>query len=485
MAGVQCLKRLYLQVHYPELAAQRDESVLATLRQGQEVGELAREVFAGGVLVETDKLKLPEAIEQTSRLVADPGIEAIFEGTFKQDDIVVRTDILARQPRGGWRLVEVKAATDVKEHHAYDVGIQQYVLNASRLEITPCLMHVNRDYVYDGREYDLNRLFKIQNLVPEVDKLQGKVPDIVQQQRAMLSRPDPPEIAPGSHCEDPVRCEFYDHCNPALPDDHVQLLPAISAIKLARLAAMGISSIHTIPEDFPLSARQHRARDCVETGAPWFAEGLKEAIDQLEYPLCFMDFETLNPALPRFAGMRPYDPIPFQWSVHTRKTAGDPTEHHEFLAEDESDPRLPFLSSLLEVLGQEGHVVVYNRSFESQRLEELARWLPECAKRIAQVQARLWDLLEVVRKNVYHPGFRGSFSLKHVLPALIPELTYQGMEVADGQEAGLAWDKTIRGHASEKEKASLRKALLQYCKLDTFAMVRLTDFLATASCGQR
>lgn len=481
MAGVQCLKRLYFQVHRPDLAAQPEESALATLQQGKQVGELAREAFPDGVLVQADKLKLPEAITRTAQLIADRDVKTIFEGSFRQDDIVVRTDILARKPQGGWRLVEVKASTEIKKHHPYDVGIQQHVLNASRLETTPCLMHVNRDYVYDGREYDLERLFTIRNLGPEVEKLRAKLPELIRQQRVVLSRPDPPEIASGPHCKDPIRCEFFDHCNPELPDDHVQLLPAISTARLSQLAAMGVASIHDIPANFPLSARQRRVCDCVQTGAAWFGEGLKEAIGQLEYPLHFMDFETVNPALPRFAGMRPYDPIPFQWSIHIRKTPGGPTEHHEFLAGDESDPRLLFLTSLLEALGQGGHVIVYNQTFESQRLEDLARWIPEYAGRIGQIQARLWDLLDAVRKYVYHPRFRGSFSLKHVLPALIPDMTYAGMQVADGEEAGLAWEKMVRGLVSEQERARLRNALLEYCSLDTLAMIQLLDFLAKAA----
>jgi CRISPR/Cas system-associated exonuclease Cas4 (RecB family) len=480
MAGVQCLKRLYLQVHQPELAAEPDESAQVTMRQGQEVGELARDAFPGGVLVEAGDLKLAEAINRTSQLVADRDVQTIFEGTFKQDDIIVRTDILARKPRGRWRLIEVKASTDIKEHHPYDVGIQKHVLNAAHVEAAPCLMHLNRNYVYNGREYDLGRLFKIEKMGPEIEKLRDKLPEMIRQQRMVLSQPVPPEIEPGPQCKDPVRCEFYDYCNKPLPDDHVQLLPGISSTKVNQLAARGIISVQDIPADFPLSERQWRACRCVQTQTPYFAKGLIGAIGQLTYPLFFMDFETLNPALPRFEAVRPYDPIPFQWSVHVRKTPGGQTEHDEFLAEDESDPRLPFLSSLLEVLGQEGHVIVYNRGFESQRLEELAGWLPAYARRIAQVRTRLWDLLDAIRKNVYHPRFRGSFSLKSVLPVLVPDMTYEGMEVSEGEEAGQAWEKMVRGQVSAQEKARLRKALLDYCSQDTLAMVRLLDFLAAA-----
>jgi Domain of unknown function(DUF2779) len=480
MAGVQCLKRLYFQVHHPEFAAEPGESAQATMRQGREVGELAREAFPGGVLVEAGDLKLSGALHRTSQLVADRDVQTIFEGTFKQDDIVVRTDILSRRQGGRWRLVEVKASTDVKEHHPYDVGIQQYVLNAAHIETSPCLMHLNRDYIYNGREYDLVRLFKIQRLEPEIEQLRSQLPGMVRQQRIVLSRHDPPEIEPGPQCKKPVLCEFYDCCNPELPDDHVQLLPGISSTKVNQLAARGVISVHDIPADFPLSDRQRRACRCVQTQTPYFSKGLKEAIGQLIYPLYFMDFETLNPALPRFAGIRPYDPIPFQWSVHVRRTPAGRTEHHAFLAGDESDPRLPFLTSLLKVLGQEGQVIVYNRRFESQRLEELAVWLPAYARRIAQVRARLWDLLDAVRKNVYHPRFRGSFSLKGVLPALVPDMTYEGMEVSEGEEAGLAWEKMARGQVTAKEKARLCKALLDYCSQDTLAMVHLLDFLAEA-----
>lgn len=483
MAGIQCLKRLYFQVHEPGLAAAPNESLLAKLRQGREVGELARKKYPDGVLVDAGENNFSTAMDKTAQLVANPGVRAIFEGAFKQENIIVRTDILARRPEGGWNLLEVKSSKSVKAHHAYDVGIQQFILNACGLKASPWLLHLNRDYVYNGCTYDLDKLFLSHNLTPEIESLFEHLPDLIRQQRKVLSQPAPPEIEPGPQCKDPVLCEFYNNCNPELPEDHVSFLPSISATKVNQLAGKGITSIRGIPADFPLSERQRRACHCVQTQTAYYGKALNEVFGKLIYPLFFMDFETLSPPIPRFSGMRPYDPVPFQWSIHVRRSPGSGLEHHAFLAEDERDPRLPFLTSLLEVLGQEGHVIVYNRGFESQRLAEMARWLPEYAGLIPQVQVRLWDLLDVVRKNVYHPRFMGSFSLKRVLPALIPDMTYDGMEVSEGEEAGLAWEKMVRGQASEEERKRLRKALLEYCSQDTFAMVRLLDFLATASSG--
>jgi predicted RecB family nuclease len=192
-----------------------------------------------------------------------------------------------------------------------------------------------------------------------------------------------------------------------------------------------------------------------------------------------MDFETLNPAIPRFAGMRPYDQIPFQWSVHLQKEPGRALEHFEFLATDTNDPRREFITSLCSALGRSGSIVVYNQQFESQRLSELAAWQPDFAGRIKKIQRRLWDLLPVVRNHVYHPAFAGSYSLKAVLPALVPEMSYDGMAVANGQDAGLAWESLVRGGLDQSERERTRKALLDYCRQDTLALVRLLDKLRT------
>jgi len=239
---------------------------------------------------------------------------------------------------------------------------------------------------------------------------------------------------------------------------------------------MGVESIRDIPDDFPLNERQRRAAMCVHTRKPWFSAELNKDLESLKYPLYFMDFETVNPAIPRFAGMRPYDQIPFQWSVHVLREPGAEPEHFEFLATDNSDPRREFINSLCAALGNSGSIVVYS-AFESQRLSELAAWLPEFADRIKKIQSRLWDLLPIVRNHVYHPKFAGSYSIKNVLPALVPGMSYEGMEVADGTDAGLAWESLVRGKLDQNEHDTIRKALLDYCGQDTLAMVRLLDKL--------
>jgi hypothetical protein len=177
--------------------------------------------------------------------------------------------------------------------------------------------------------------------------------------------------------------------------------------------------------------------------------------------------------------MRPYDQLPFQWSVHVLRQPGAEPEHCEFLATDASDPRREFIESLCYALGERGNIVVYS-AFESQRLSELGAYLPEFADRIKQIQARLCDLLPVVRNNVYHHAFAGSYSLKAVLPALVPEMTYDGMIVDDGQDAGLAWESLRRGGLGQVEQDRIKEALLDYCGQDTLALVRLVEVLRLA-----
>jgi predicted RecB family nuclease len=471
LAGSQCLKRLYLQVHEPELAAQPDDGGEAMMEQGHEVGLLAHRLFPGGI--EVDGSGLGEAIRITKELVANPEVPAIFEGAFEYQGVVVKTDILRRKEKR-WRLMEVKSTTDLKEHHAEDVAMQSYAVSRSGVNLGSLwLAHVNRNYVFPGGDVDPRQFFLFRNLTHRVQSLQPTVALQVRSQFRVLEACCPPDIARGPHCIDPVVCEFFSHCNPSMPEDYIGYIPRIHASVMERLEELGIESIHDIPADFELGEFQRRVCMAIQTGQPWFSEGLMTEFQSLKYPLYFMDFETVNPVIPRFPGMHPYDHLPFQWSVHVQMEPAVTPEHFEFSAKNSGDPRRSFISSLCQALGETGSIVVYNQQFESQRLWELTGWVPEYAEQIRGIQRRLWDLLPVVRNHVYHPAFGGSFSLKAVLPALVPEMSYDGMEVANGQAAGLAWEAMIFGNCSEAEREAKRKALLAYCGQDTQALVRV------------
>jgi predicted RecB family nuclease len=481
VAGVQCLKRLYWQVHAPELAAEPDAATEAIFEQGREVGLLARQLFPGGVEVGSDG-GLDQAIRATRELVANPEIPALFEAAFEYDGVVVRVDVLHRRRDGRWRLIEVKSSASKKEEHLDDVAIQYRVLSRCGLDVgSCCLAHVNRNYVFSGGSVDPWRFFHIRNVTRQVAKLQPKLTFQLRAAFTVLSMQEAPDIAPGKHCMSPVTCEFFDRCNPPRSNDHVGYLPRIHASAIEELNEIGVQSIHDIPDDFELSETQRRAATSVQTGEPWFSAELGEVLSGLKYPLYFMDFETVNRATPRFPGMRPYDHLPFQWSVHVQREAGAAPEHHEFLAMDASDPRRDYITSLCTALGKSGSIVVYS-AFESQRLSELVAWPPEFSGRIKKIQRRLCDLLPVMRNHVYHPAFAGSYSLKAVLPAFFPEMSYDAMVVvANGHDAGLAWESLIRGGLDQVEQDKIKKALLDYCGQDTLALAKLVTKLQSIS----
>jgi predicted RecB family nuclease len=481
VAGCQCLKRLYLQVHEPELTAEPDAAAEAIIEQGRDVGLLARQIFPGGVEVRSDG-RLDEAIRETRELIDNPEVPAIFEGTFEYGGVLVRVDILHRRRDSRWRLIEVKSTTDVKDHHVGDVAIQHRVVGRSGIDLaSSCLAHVNREYIYEGGCIDPHRFFSIKNLTRQVERLQPELTVQLRSEFRVLAMPEAPNIPAGRHCSNPFTCEFFDHCNPPIPEDHILRLPRIHASTVAKLIALGVQSIQDIPENYPLTERLRRACASVQMGEPWYSPEIGEELRKLKYPLYFADFETVNPALPRFVGMRPYDQIPFQWSVHVQREPGATPEHLEFLATDKSDPRPAFISALNDALGDRGSIVVYHQRFESQRLSDLALWLPEFSDRINKIQRRLWDLLPVIRNHVYHPAFGGSYSLKSVLPALVPQMTYEGMVVEDGQAAGLAWESLISDASDRDEGERITEALLAYCGQDTLGMVRLLEKLQLVS----
>jgi len=473
ISGLQCHKRLYFECYHRDLADEVSESQQAIFDTGTSVGELATNLYSGGILVTEDHLHHEEALGTTRKLLDDPSVPAVFEAAFLYDDIRVRADLLPRVDIGTFDLIEVKSTTSTKEEHAFDVAVQLFVLEGSGIKIRrACLCHINNEYVYQGGEYELEKLFAIDDITEEARKLQPVVLQELQDMRRPLWKLEAPQVKPGKQCTDPYICPFYGHCHADESEHHVSQLPRASQKLLQSLEETGIEDIRDIPADFVgLNATQQRVRDCVVNDHFYLDPELPKTLQQLRYPVHFLDFETFNPALPLYIGTRPYQLIVFQWSVHILEKNGD-LRHRDYLHDGTDDPRKPFAQSLLETLGTKGSILVYS-AFETSRIRELADYLPELSSELLALNDRIVDLLQLIRRFYYHPEFHGSFSIKAVLPALVPDLSYKDLAISDGSLASVAFAAMINPKAPAERREIIRNHLLEYCKRDTEAEVRL------------
>lgn len=474
--GLQCRKALWLSTRARELADSTSETQQHIFDTGNAVGELARERFADGVLVAEDYTRSAQALETTRRLLEDPP-GAIFEAALEYGGVFVRPDVLVRVDEGLWDLYEVKSGTKVKDVNITDVAVQMWVLQGAGVPIRRAhLMHIDNTYVYDGGDYDLRRLFIAKDVSADARSYLPLVPRLVAEMLTMLDVPQPPAVTIGKHCDNPYTCSFYGHCHEFLPRHPVTEIPRIGETLLDSLVADGIFAIEDVPLDYPsLSGAQREVCELVRSGKPRFVGDVGGSLAELAYPIHFLDFETFMSALPLYPQTRPWQMIPFQWSDHVLHQNGD-LEHYEFLHEGSGDPRLDFAQSLIEALGDTGSVVVYS-SFENSRLNDLAKAFPQHASAIAAIQSRIFDLLQTVRSHVRHPDCLGSSSIKVVLPALVDDLSYDGLGIADGNVASMRYCQAAAGTLTDEECRIVYADLREYCGTDTLAMVRLFEVL--------
>ena len=484
MAGLQCLKRLYLETYCRELADPIDAGQQARFDSGTGVGELARKRFPGGRLVHEKYYEHEQAARTTRRLLRTVPVPPLYEAAFSFEGIRTRVDVLHKSDGPGFDLVEVKSTTKVKPEHIPDVAIQMHVLEGVGIPVDRAwLMHVNNGYVYEGGPYDLEQLFSLEDVTERARGFAAdNIPDDLAQMWEALQQETEPDIETGGHCNKPYTCSFFGHCHRNEPEHPVRQLPRLGEKLWVRLREAGIGAIRDVPADFPgLNDAHLRVRDSVIAGKPFVGPDLGETLNEIAYPASFMDFETVGPALPLYVGTRPYQTVPFQWSLHIRDADGT-LSHREFLNGDADDPRERFVLSLLDAVPSQGSVVVYSR-YEKARLNELANLFPQYKSRLDALCARLFDLLEVVRSHYYHPGFHGSYSLKSTLPALAPDLAYADLEIESGDLASIEYARMISSDTPESEKAQIRANLLAYCKRDTEALVRVMDALQAEARG--
>jgi hypothetical protein len=353
------------------------------------------------------------------------------------------------------------------------VAVQAHVLKQNGLDLAGTeVMHLNRACAYP----DLSDLFVRSDVTEAARAIEASVPTWLAQQTEMLQGPVP-DVPTGAHCTSPYECPFMARCWPTLPPHHVSTLYAMRRRAL-ELDEQGYRTIHDLPEDVPLGKIADRQRRAVQEGRVIVEPTLAQALDVFVAPIAFLDFETVGLAIPVWEGCHPYDAMPVQFSCHVQDADGRVT-HHEWLAEGPEDPRPTIAARVIEACEGAQTAVAYNAGFERRRLEQMAEALPALAAPLRSIVARLVDLLPVIRNHIYHPDFGGSFSLKRVLPALVTEISYDGLVIADGGTASLELERLLfQGDGLESDaRERLRGDLLRYCHQDTWGLVKLLERL--------
>jgi hypothetical protein len=470
-AGLQCHKQLWWRVHEPEAPELvPDPARQEIFDQGHVVGAAAQARFPGGVLIEAPHRDFDVRVAQT-RAAIDAGAAVIFEASFFADNVFVAVDVLERTATG-WTLVEVKSSTKVKAQYIPDAAVQLHVLRAAGLHVDRVeLMHLNRACRFP----DLSNLFTRADITEEAEALLPDVRVSRGTQLQMLAGPVP-EVAVGSHCTSPYECPFLARCWPERPRHHISTLYKM-AYKAAHYEEQGIHTVFDLPQDPPLGLIQERQWRSVQEGRMIVASTLADALRVVAYPFAALDFESLQTPIPIWHGCRPWDQVPAQFSCEVVSAPGQVT-HHDWLAEPGGDPRPALARRLVEVCRGVKVVFAWNASFEAQMLDLLAEAAPELADELADISTRLVDALPLVRDHVYHPDFLGSFSLKTVLPVLVPGSGYEGLAVADGGTASVQLRKLlVDQNLPLDEVERVRTALKEYCAVDTLGVVRLLERL--------
>ncbi len=472
----QCLKKLHLEIHRPDLAS-RQAGIESLFRAGHEVGEIARQLYGtpGSVVIPYQR---SEAMVRQTALLLDQGAnEPIFEATFRYRGVLVRVDVLV-PVAGGWHAVEVKASTSVKEVHVIDCAIQWWVMRGAGIPVQSiALGHINNRFVYGG-DGNYAGLLVEHDLSDEAGQLGEAVASLAERARlaAGSTRPD---VRVGMHCYQPYDCDFRAFCWPLATPYPVPALGGSKA-KHAEWVNRGYTDLRDIPRD--------HCRPPAFTGSRGKAEllpGARQTLEALGYPRYYLDFETIGPAVPIWAGTRPYESLPVQWSIHTDDGTGDgllmSLQHDEFLDLSGEPPMRALAVKMIDTLGTTGPVFMYT-DYERRVILDLLDRFPDLEDRLRPVLARLIDLAEIVRAHYYHPRMLGSWSIKAVGPAIAPHLDYAQLDgINEGMAASEGFLEAIRPDTKPARKAELERQLLRYCRFDTEVMVEIVRFLCRTS----
>lgn len=480
----QCPKRLWLEVYRPNLRKDSSASQ-ASFDIGHSVGEIAQQLYdpgQHGVLLDAQRDGFNAVFNRSRELLNSD--QPIFEAGFAIDGALSFADVMIPSAQDGkrvWHMIEVKSSTSVKDYHRDDIAIQAHIFRKAGVPLASiALAHIDSDFVYPGSG-DYSGLLKECDLTEEAFSREKEVLEWMADAQNTVRLPHEPEMQTGIQCSTPYACGFFEYCSSKEPQAEfpVHWLPGIQSSKLrSYIESHPALDLRATPDEL-LNDIQRRVRDCTLSGSTYFDKtGAAAALAAYSTPAYFLDFESIQFAVPRWAGTRPYQQICFQFSLHIIDGSGE-LKSTAFLDLSGGDPSRAFAASLISDCSTSGPIYVYNAGFEGARISELAERFPEYSASLLAIKQRLVDLLPITRAHYYHPSQKGSWSIKAVLPAVAPDLSYKDLEgVQDGGMAMDAYLKAIHQDTPSSMKSEIEKQLLSYCGLDTFAMVRLWQFLS-------
>jgi hypothetical protein len=431
MYGVQCPKLMWKKANEPPVSLSKVAQ--QRIRTGYKIEEYAYTLFPTATLVSTEKMDFYEALRKTKPLLARQAV-TLLQPVFASDGINCKPDILKKSP-SGWELFEVKSTAHIEPRHIQDLSFQHYCLGKCGIRVSRCfVVHPNTNYVRFG-SIDPQKFLSVDDVTSQVDQEAPNVPLNIYALEQFLSCKKCPHCEAGTQCKKPTQCDYYTQCN----------------------------SKAVTPE----GSRPEIAHDAIET-----------FISSVDYPVYYLDFETSQPAIPKFDGTRPYQQIPFQYSLHIVKEPGTRPEQYSFLINDRRDPRPYIAKTLLSALGDKGTIVAWHQSFEKRVIAELSDAFPEYTEQLKGLLQRFLDLRTPFQKRLYYdPAFHNSSSLKVVLPLLCPDLTYNNLALKTGEDALALYQDFLDEITPQEEWEKNKAGLVEYCGLDTLGMVRIMDYL--------
>lgn len=477
--GLQCEKSLWLKKKKPEVLQAPDDGAQAVFDTGTSVGELACELFSGGERIEYTG-DFGSQMAKTKELM-ERGTKVIYEATFCFDGILVMVDIL-RIGKDGLIINEVKSSTSVKEVYIDDASIQYYVISSLGYKVSAVnIIHIDNSYVR-GEKLELDKFFHTEDVTEQVRKKQADIPQVLSKFDEILSKDVEPDIDIGPRCSDPYNCDAWEYCwrkQRGIPEYSIFDISRLRSDKKFELYKSGVVKFEDIKELDKFNASQQiQIRSELSQEEIIDKDAINEFLGTLSYPIYHLDFETFQQAVPEFIGLSPYEQIPFQFSIHKDDGKGN-LEHFEFLAEVGADPRYELALNLIKFIPQDACVLAYNMSFEKMVIRRLAEIYPQISNELMAIHDNIKDLMApFASKNYYHSKMQGSYSIKYVLPALVPEFesAYKNLNlIHHGGEAMQAYEAMAYMPADECE--AYKKALLAYCKLDTLAMIKVLEKL--------